>query len=57
MAYSLLFTLLGTPILRNGQEIRMSDDLSLEERKSVRTFMKWDGEKPVTFLMLLLKSW
>src|SRR5690606_20397294 len=32
LAYSLLFSLPGTPVLRYGQEIGMGDDLSLEER-------------------------
>lgn len=45
LAYSLLFTLPGTPVLRYGQEIGMGEDLSLEERKSVRTLMQWSKEK------------
>lgn len=45
LTYSLLFTLPGTPVLRYGQEIGMGDDLSLEERKSVRTLMQWAGSK------------
>src|SRR6201998_1583610 len=32
MAYSLMFTLPGTPVLRYGDEIGMGDDLSLPER-------------------------
>ncbi len=42
LAYSLLFTLPGTPVLRYGEEIGMGDDLSLPERESVRTPMQWD---------------
>lgn len=41
MAYSLLFALPGTPVLRYGDEIGMGDDLRLKERLSVRTPMQW----------------
>src|SRR4029434_8500353 len=34
LAYSLLFSLPGTPVLRYGDEIGMGDDLSLHERES-----------------------
>ena len=45
MAYSLMLSLPGTPVLRYGQEIGMGDDLSAEGRKSVRTAMQWSDEK------------
>lgn len=45
LAYSLLFTLPGTPVIRYGQEIGMGEDLSLEGRKSVRTLMQWSDEE------------
>ena len=45
MAYSLMFTLPGTPVLRYGEEIGMGDDLSLSERNAVRTAMQWDAKK------------
>jgi maltose alpha-D-glucosyltransferase / alpha-amylase len=45
MAYSLLFSLPGTPVLRYGEEIGMGDDLSLPERESVRTVMQWSTEQ------------
>jgi len=45
MAYSLLLTLPGTPVLRYGQEIGMGEDLSLEERRSVRTVMQWSDDE------------
>jgi maltose alpha-D-glucosyltransferase / alpha-amylase len=45
LAYSMLFTLPGTPVLRYGDEIGMGDDLSLEERNGARTPMQWSGEK------------
>jgi maltose alpha-D-glucosyltransferase / alpha-amylase len=41
LAYSLQFTLRGTPVLRYGEEIGMGDDLSLEGRDSIRTPMQW----------------
>jgi maltose alpha-D-glucosyltransferase / alpha-amylase len=43
MAYSLQFTLPGTPVLRYGEEIGMGDDLSLEERDAIRTPMQWSA--------------
>jgi maltose alpha-D-glucosyltransferase / alpha-amylase len=45
MAYSLLFSLPGTPVLRYGEEIGMGDDLALPERESVRTVMQWSTER------------
>jgi maltose alpha-D-glucosyltransferase/alpha-amylase len=41
MAYSLLLTLPGTPVLFYGEEIGMGEDLSLDERNSMRTPMQW----------------
>jgi maltose alpha-D-glucosyltransferase / alpha-amylase len=43
LAHSLLLTLPGTPVLRYGDEIGMGDDLSLDERDSVRTPMQWNS--------------
>ena len=51
MAYSLMLSLPGTPVLRYGEEIGMADDLSLEERNSVRTAMQWSNEKNGGFSM------
>jgi maltose alpha-D-glucosyltransferase/alpha-amylase len=45
LAYSLLFTLPGTPVLRYGDEIGMGDDLSLPERQAVRTPMQWTEDR------------
>ncbi|HEY1584316.1 MAG TPA: trehalose synthase, partial [Polyangia bacterium] len=45
LAYSLLFTLPGTPVIRYGDELGMGDDLSLEERNAIRTPMQWSNEK------------
>jgi maltose alpha-D-glucosyltransferase/alpha-amylase len=44
LAYSLLFTLPGTPVIRYGDELGMGDDLSLPERKCARTPMQWSDE-------------
>jgi maltose alpha-D-glucosyltransferase/alpha-amylase len=42
MAYSLLFALPGTPLIRSGEEIGMGEDLNLKERLAIRTPMQWD---------------
>ena len=44
LAYSLLFTLPGTPVVRYGDEIGMGDDLDLPERVAARTPMQWSTE-------------
>jgi maltose alpha-D-glucosyltransferase/alpha-amylase len=44
LAYSLLFTLPGTPVIRYGDELGMGDDLSLPERQCARTPMQWSTE-------------
>jgi len=44
LAYSLMFSLPGTPVLRYGEEIAMGDDLSRPERESVRTAMQWANQ-------------
>ncbi len=49
LAYSMLFALPGTPVLRYGDEIGMGDDLSLPERESVRTPMHWSEDKNAGF--------
>jgi maltose alpha-D-glucosyltransferase / alpha-amylase len=41
LAYSLLFSLPGTPMVQYGDEIGMGDDLSLPERECARTAMQW----------------
>jgi maltose alpha-D-glucosyltransferase/alpha-amylase len=43
MAYSLQFTMPGTPVLRYGDEIGMGEDLALPERNAIRTPMQWSG--------------
>jgi maltose alpha-D-glucosyltransferase/alpha-amylase len=49
LAYSLNFSLPGTPVLRYGDEIGMGDDLSLNEREAVRTPMQWSNEVQAGF--------
>ncbi len=44
LAYSLMYALPGTPVLRYGDEIGMGDDLSLPERNCARTPMQWSDE-------------
>jgi maltose alpha-D-glucosyltransferase / alpha-amylase len=44
-AYSVLFSLPGSPVIRFGDELRMGDDLSLTQRAAVRTPMQWADEK------------
>jgi len=56
LAYSLMMTMPGTPVLRYGDEIGMGDNLKLPERDCARTPMQWSnephggftaGEKPI----------
>src|SRR5215208_2630075 len=49
LAYSLVFGLPGTPVLRYGDEIGMGDDLSLKERNAIRTPMQWSHEAHAGF--------
>ncbi|TCO94635.1 maltose alpha-D-glucosyltransferase/alpha-amylase [Chthoniobacter flavus] len=49
LAYSLLFALPGTPVLRYGDEIGMGDDLDLPEREAVRTPMHWSEDPQAGF--------
>jgi maltose alpha-D-glucosyltransferase/alpha-amylase len=44
LAYSLMMTLPGTPVIRYGDEIGMGDDLRLRERNCARTPMQWSTE-------------
>jgi maltose alpha-D-glucosyltransferase/alpha-amylase len=49
LASSLLFSLPGTPVMRYGDEIGMGDDLSLPDRKAVRTPMQWTADPNAGF--------
>ena len=45
MAYSLMFSLPGTPVLFYGEEIGMAENLEIEGRMSVRAPMQWSDER------------
>ena len=49
LAYSLQFTLRGTPVLRYGDEIGMGEDLSQDGRYAIRTPMQWSGARNAGF--------
>lgn len=49
LAFSLLLTLPGTPLLVYGDEIGMGEDLSLPGREAVRTVMQWSDERNAGF--------
>jgi maltose alpha-D-glucosyltransferase/alpha-amylase len=49
LAYSLLFSLPGTPVIHYGEELGMGDDLALNERLAVRTPMQWTHGKNAGF--------
>jgi maltose alpha-D-glucosyltransferase/alpha-amylase len=49
LAYSLMFSLPGTPVMRYGDEIGMGDDLRLKEREAVRTPMQWTADQQAGF--------
>ena len=49
MAYSLLFSLPGTPVLFYGEEIGMGENLAVPDRLAVRTPMQWSDEPGAGF--------
>jgi maltose alpha-D-glucosyltransferase/alpha-amylase len=49
LAYSLMFSLPGTPVIRYGDEIGMGENLELKERDAVRTPMQWSAEENAGF--------
>jgi maltose alpha-D-glucosyltransferase/alpha-amylase len=49
LAYSLMITLPGTPVIRYGDEIGMGDNLKLPERNCARTPMQWSTEPHAGF--------
>jgi maltose alpha-D-glucosyltransferase/alpha-amylase len=46
LAFSLLYSLPGTPMMQYGDEIGMGDNLRLPERECARTPMQWTSEPP-----------
>ena len=49
LAYSLMVTLPGTPVIRYGDELGMGDNLGLPERNCARTPMQWSTEPHAGF--------
>jgi maltose alpha-D-glucosyltransferase/alpha-amylase len=49
MAYSLLFSMPGAPVLVYGDEIGMGDDLSRNGRNAVRAPMQWSARRNAGF--------
>jgi maltose alpha-D-glucosyltransferase/alpha-amylase len=45
LAYSLVLSFPGTPVLRYGDEIGMGENLRLRERSAIRTPMQWSPER------------
>jgi maltose alpha-D-glucosyltransferase/alpha-amylase len=45
LAFSLLFSLPGTPMMQYGDEIGLGDNLALPERLCARTPMQWTAER------------
>lgn len=43
LAYSLQFSMPGTPVLRYGEELGMGEDLKLDGREAIRTPMQWSA--------------
>jgi maltose alpha-D-glucosyltransferase/alpha-amylase len=49
LAYSLQFSLPGTPVLLYGEEIGMGENLALPSREAIRIPMQWDGTRSAGF--------
>ena len=49
LAYSLVLSFPGTPVLRYGDEIGMGEDLRLKERAAIRTPMQWSDAPAAGF--------
>ena len=57
LAYSLLFSFPGTPVLFYGEEIGMAENLALPDRLAVRGPMQWTGEDGGGFSTADPKNW
>jgi maltose alpha-D-glucosyltransferase/alpha-amylase len=49
LAYSLLFSLPGSPVIYYGDEIGMGDNIWLPDRNGLRTPMQWDNSSNAGF--------
>lgn len=49
LAYAMLFTLPGTPVVYYGDEIGMGDNIYLGDRNGVRTPMQWNEDRNAGF--------
>jgi len=49
LAYSLLFSLPGSPVIYYGDEIGMGDNIQLPDRNGVRTPMQWNSSASAGF--------
>ena len=57
LAFSLLFSLPGAPVIYYGDEIGMGDNIWLDDRNGVRTPMQWDGSPSVGFSTAQAPDW
>ena len=49
LAFNVLYSLPGTPVLWYGDELGMGDELRLPQRDAVRTPMQWSGDRHAGF--------
>ena len=49
LAFNVLYSLPGTPVLWYGDELGMGDELRLQQRDAVRTPMQWSAERNAGF--------